>query len=460
MEKEKKIIKKKIVIIGAGCAGLSAAYAFKKQGIDATVFESAPIAGGRCGTVKEDGYSFSIGAGSTEPQWKTTFEYFNDLKLTDKVFSIQKQRFGFLKNGKIRTVFVGGNFFEMIKALPENIKFFFTCFPLKTYPQLVKVFSKIYKYIKLVDVKNQKFDALEEVSEMSTQDFVMKYGGEEALNWMFHPFLATMIMGRPKDISIAHPISLFSLMKGMRSLEGGMGQLTEKLYDRVKDSVKLSCAVKEIVIKDSKVTGVETEDGFMEADYVICALDAFNANEILTEASSAIKNALDKCSYSSTYYYQFGLKNHFLPSGTDFFVLMIPACENTILAWAAKGSRSGEKPVMIFATRGWEDSNLKDLNEVDRRRLVINEAKRFFPEFPDEPEITKVFRWNRAVNLGSPGQMPAINDLLKNHMRDIDGLYLAGEYLFPIACTEGALYTGKIAAESIIHNIRETDVKN
>jgi oxygen-dependent protoporphyrinogen oxidase len=32
----------------------------------------------------------------------------------------------------------------------------------------------------------------------------------------------------------------------------------------------------------------------------------------------------------------------------------------------------------------------------------------------------------------------------------VPGLYLAGEYLFLIACTEGALMTGKLAAEKII----------
>ena len=54
----------------------------------------------------------------------------------------------------------------------------------------------------------------------------------------------------------------------------------------------------------------------------------------------------------------------------------------------------------------------------------------------------------------TPGQFPAIQDLLKNHMRDIKGLYLAGEYLFLIASTEGALATGKKAAEMVIEDLQ------
>jgi hypothetical protein len=54
----------------------------------------------------------------------------------------------------------------------------------------------------------------------------------------------------------------------------------------------------------------------------------------------------------------------------------------------------------------------------------------------------------------SPGQFVAIHDLLKNHMRDVPGLYLAGEYLFLIASTEGALMTGKNAAQMVIDDLR------
>ena len=448
---------KKVVVIGAGCAGLSAAYTLKKHGIESIVFEAEDIAGGRCRTVTEDGYAFSIGAGSTEPQWETTFQYFKELELTDKVFSIQKQRYGFLRNGKIRTVFIGGNFWEMLKASPENLKFFFTCFPLKTYPQLLKVFIAMSRYMRLVDVRHQNFDLLASISNISTEDFVLKHGGPEALNWMFHPFLATMVLGRPKDISISHPISLFSLMKGMRSLNGGMGQLTERLYERVKDSVRLSVPVKRVVIKDGRVTGVETKEGFVEADQVICAVDAVLARQIIPGLPENMSKPLETCRYSSTYYYQFGLEKHFLPAGTDFFVLMIPAEADTILGWAAKGSRSGEKPVMIFSTRGWEDEKLAKMTEKQRRRLVISEAQRFFPEFPDEPHVTKVFRWDRAVNMEAPGQFAAINDLLKNHMHDVKGLYLAGEYLFLIASTEGALATGKKAAEMVIKDLESAN---
>lgn len=58
-------------------------------------------------------------------------------------------------------------------------------------------------------------------------------------------------------------------------------------------------------------------------------------------------------------------------------------------------------------------------------------------------------RWDKAVNLESPGQFEAIHTMLEHHADDVAGLHLAGEYLFLIACTEGAFATGQKAPESV-----------
>jgi protoporphyrinogen/coproporphyrinogen III oxidase len=447
---------KKVVVIGAGCAGLSAAYTLHKQGVEVVVFEASGVVGGRCRTEYEQGYEFYAGAGSTEPQWATTFQYLKELGLQDRVYSIQKQRYAFVRNGKLRTIFMGGSFWEMVKAVPENLRFIFSAVPWKTYPQVLKVFSALNKYMKQIDTSNHNFDALAEISNMSTEEFVLKHGGPEALEYLFHPFLAMMVLARPMDISIAHPISLFALMKGMRSLEGGMGVITAGLYEKVKDCVRLNTPVKKVVIRNGKVAGVETMDGFVEADQVICAVDAALAQQLIPDLPEAMRKPLETCQYSSTYNYQFGLAKPLIDARqTPFYLIVIPASERTVLDMVSLGNPSEEKPVAITMTRGWEDEKLAKLSPEERRRMVIREVQKFYPTFPDEPVVTKVFRWDRAVNTEAPGQFVAVRDLLKNHMRDVSGLYLAGEYLFLIACTEGAMATGKKAAEMAVEDLQQ-----
>jgi len=439
---------KPVIIIGAGCAGLSAAYELQKQGIEAVVYEASDVAGGRCRSVYEDGYQFFVGAARTEPQWTTTFEYLDELGYSNRVQNAQANRFGFPIKGKVRTAGLGGNAVQTVRSIPELVAFLATGWPPQTYIQLVKVFRALAPYMKGINVGTHNFDALREISGQSTEEFALKHGGREVVDYFFTPILATMVFGRPDEISIAHPIALFSLMQGMRSLDGGMGIITAGLYERVKDNVRLNTPVRKVVIKDGAVTGVELDDGVVEADQVICCVDAVVARQLMPDLPDSIGEALATCQYSSTDYYQFGLEKSPVRLGNPGQPdnIMFPANVDTVLSLIALNTNDEKHPVTCAATRSW-GSSLEGLTDKERRRVVISEIQRFWPDFPTEPKITKVFHWDRAVNLESPGQLVAIEDLKQHHLDDVAGLYLGGEYLFIVACTEGALATGKEAAQ-------------
>jgi phytoene dehydrogenase-like protein len=439
---------KPVVVVGAGLAGLSATYTLRKKGIDVVAYEASGHAGGRCRTVEEDGYEFFVGAGATEPQWDTTFQYIRELGLQDRVYTVPRQRYGFYRDGRIHTLVVDPSPRGMLRSLPENLRFLLHGPPLRTWWQMAKLTRALRRYTKLVDAGRHEFGALDEISNTSTADFVRTHGGPEALEWVFHPFLATMVLGRPSEISVVHPISLFALMKGMCSMRGGLGTISAGLYERVEDRVHLETPVEEVVIEDGAVVGVRTAVGLVEADQVICAVDAVTALRLLPGLPDSMRIPLETCRYSSTYFFQFGLEEPLeLPTDTPWYVVMMPAGADTILNFASLGSMDAAHPIVVASTRGWADAELGRLDDEERRRLVIDELRRLVPSFPREPKITKVFRWDRAVNLEAPGQFAAIQQLLRHDYRDVDGLYLAGEYLFLIASTEGAMRTGKHAAE-------------
>lgn len=439
-----------VVVIGAGLAGLAATYTLAKAGIDVVALEASGVAGGRCRTVHEDGYEFIAGAGGTEPQWDTTFQYIRELGLEDLVYSIPRQRYGFLRDGKVRTMVVDPTLRGMLTSLPENLRFLAKGPPARTYLQIARLALALRKEAKKVDAANHDFSELTAISHVSAAEFALEHGGPEAVEWFFHPFLSTMVLDRPSEISVAHPISLFSLMKGMRSMRGGLGAISAGLHERVRDQVRLNTPVQQVLIEDGRVVGVRTAEGVIETEHVICAVDAVTALEMIPDLPESIRVPLQTCRYSSTYYYQFGLERPLdLPQDTPWYVVMTPAGEDTILNFASLGSVDPAHPVVIAATRGWEDDRLGALSEDDRRRAVIDELQRIEPSFPSEPRITKVFRWDRAVNLDGPGQFAAIQQLLAHDSDAVQGLHLAGEYLFLVASTEGAMRTGKQAAESV-----------
>jgi protoporphyrinogen oxidase len=437
------------IIVGAGCAGLSAAYTLQKAGVDFTVFEASEVYGGRCRNVDEGGHRFAAGAGMTEPQWHTTADYIKDFGLT--AVTVPKQTYGFKVKDSLEYVMIGGGLKDKVRFLPAYADFVRKAFPPATYPQLLKVAAKIKRQMRRVDTDSHDYEALRQVSDISTEDYVRRHGGQEAVDYVFHSYLATMVLARPRDISFAHPLALLSFMKGMKVIVGGMGELTRCLYQRVQRHVRLGTPVEEIVIEDGRAVGVRTKDGFEAADEVICAVDAHDALALAPGLPPHFRRALASCGYSSTFGYKFVVEGD-LDLNPNVLAIMIPAPIDTYLSTLFV-TKAGDTWRVAPFTRGWRDEELVPMDPDARRALVIREVQRFIPDFPDEPAYTKVFRWDRAVNLEAPGQFRAIQDLIDNHADDVPGLHLAGEYLFLVACTEGALLTGKQAADKIVAKV-------
>jgi monoamine oxidase len=435
--------------VGAGCAGLSATYTLQKAGIEVLTLEAADVFGGRCRNVDEGGYRFAAGAGMTEPQWHTTAEYIKEFGLT--AVTVPKQTYGFKTEDGLHYVMIGGNLKDKVSFLPKYLDFARNVAPVELYPQLAKLLVRIKRQMKRVDTAGHNYDALREVSSISTADYVRQHGGQAAVDYVFHPYLATMVLARPQDISFAHPLALLSFMQGMKVIVGGMGEMTRALYERVQKNVRLSTPVEEIVIENGRATGVRTKDGFLAADHVICAVDAVDALRLTPDLPEHLKRVLRRCGYSSTFGYKFVVKEP-LNLDPNVMAIMIPASVDTYLSTIFVTNLGQELRIAPF-TRGWRDEELLALDEAARTQLVISEVQRFIPDFPNQPDYTKIFRWDRAVNLEGPGQFEAVQDLLNHHMDDIPGLHLAGEYLFLVACTEGALLTGKQAADKIVKQI-------
>lgn len=434
---------KKAVIIGGGCAGLAAAWTLKKKGIDFVLYEATDRYGGRVGLDHRDGFDVSRGAAFTEPQWKTTFNLLEELDMSDKVKTLGTTMFGLWYKDKVHYIATGDE-----AKLSDMLKF--RGVPFKTIPQALGFMRGVKKYRSKIN--GTDFSGLAEVSEMTSEEFALKYGGDEIVNRILNPFLGTMVLARASEVSAAHPIALLSLMEGMCVIKGGLGSINDALYERVKDDVKLNCAVKKVVIENGTVQGVETDEGFVACDDVICTTDAVLARRLIPDLPEAMDSAFATCKYSKTYHYAFAIPKLLVPE--HFLALFIPASENSIITTVFEEEtlfHTGPKGagLMHTFTAGWRDEELSKMSEDERRRAVITEIQKYFPEFPDEPIFTETLRYDRAINLEAPGQFAAIEDLKNNHMDDVTGLHLAGEYLFLIACTEGAWMTGTAAAEAL-----------
>lgn len=452
---EKVMGGKKVIVVGAGCAGLMATHVLRKHGVDVVALEASDVTGGRCRNVMRKGYNISLGAGMTEPQWLTTYRLCEELGIAGEMVRVTKARMGFFRNGKVHYLLARGGLTDRIMSLPETFRF--RGMPLKAIPDIVRFAGAMKKRLMDCDVRNRNYDALLDLGNVSTYDFAMEHGGPEAVYSLADPFLNAMVLTRPERVTIAHIMALLSLTEGMSGMMRGMGSITGALYDRIRDSVRLSTPVERVVIEDGKVKGVETKNGFIEADQVICATDAFVARKIMPDLPDTMRRPLETCHYSSTYLYALCTGKRLNPDNTLAITFRRSDDPRLAVIFDTGGHVKGAQPegssVIQAYTAGWHDAYWSGLSPEDREKAVIKEVQRYLPGMPDQPEVVETVRWDRAVNEESPGQFNAIHKLVRNHMNDVKGLHLAGEYLFLVACTEGAFATGEAAAKAVISEL-------
>ena len=451
----------KIIIVGGGCAGLSAAYQLHKAGVDFTLLEATERVGGRVRFRENGDIYYNDGAAFTEPQWGTTFEYIEELGLTEQAHNQTNCAvYGFWLDGKVQFFDAGENLFAellKIKGLPKGIVM-----------QGLKFLPAFAKDLMLVGRENHDYSKLDKVSRMSTREYCEKHGAPLIADNLLGPMLGTMTLGSTDQVGVAHPIALLGGMQGMVEIEGGLKTINERIYEKIQDKVQLNTPVEEIVIEDGKVKGVKLASGeFMEADKVMCATDAKLAMKLMPNASPAMIDAWDSTLYSRSWHYVYYIPGRPVPD--DFVALFIPENEDSLITTIfgmdtrpenqvpgteAKHDFNGGATFFHTFTASWHEDELAGLTDEERDARVAAEVEKFFPGVLQDAELVGANYLERAISLVPAGSFDKINDLVDNHLDDIEGLYLGGEYMFLVACTEGAWDTGKKAGLKMLAELK------
>ena len=230
--------------------------------------------------------------------------------------------------------------------------------------------------------------------------------------------------------------------------DGYVANISEALLAQVEDRVHFHSKVEEAVVEDGKVRGLKIAGKLVEADHVIVGLDAIRTLELVPGLSQAQKDALATCTYSKVFYYQFGLEKPL--ESLRHSAVFLASNEDNWLAGISQANEDKGYPIILSQSRIERCDELAAMTEEERTAKIIAETRKVLPDFPAKPKIVKNYRWDISVNCEGPGQFKAVNDLKKNHMDDVEGLHLAGDYMFLIASTEGSMDAGRRRAEEIL----------
>lgn len=281
---------KKIIVIGAGLGGLSAAITLAQAGCDVTIYEKNAHIGGKLNTLTRDGYVFDLGPSiltlphlfdplfgertladyvplrRLHPHWRCFFEDGERVDLDDDpdLMAAEARRLGedpaaverFLRySSDLYDLVERGYFNEGIDTLGELYRFYgLAAFP--KFDLLHSMHGSVCRHLRSPHLRD-------------VFDFFIKYVGSSAMR-------APALMNCLPTIQFRY--GLWYVDGGMYGLARGLGRRLEELGV----VVHLGCAVASIDKAGQRVRGVTLADGtHVAADHVVSNLEIIPAYERL-----------------------------------------------------------------------------------------------------------------------------------------------------------------------------------
>lgn len=285
---------KKIIVIGSGFGGLSAAIRLAAKGFDVEIFEKRDKPGGRAYVYEMNGFKFDGGPTVITAPFlfeelfqlagKNYKDYFT-LKALDpfyRIFNHKKEYFDYNSDTQFTLS-------QIEKFSPEDKQ---------GYLDFIKTTKAIFQkgFVELADKPFTKFSDMIRVApdliKLKSHKTVYQYTSSFIKNdflrqcFSFHPLL---VGGNPFDTtSIYALIHYLEREWGIHYAIGGTGSIVNamvRLFEELGGKIHYNKEIKEITIKNRRVTGVTLNDNtFIPADSVVSNADvAFTYRNMISE---------------------------------------------------------------------------------------------------------------------------------------------------------------------------------
>ncbi len=467
----------RIVVVGGGIAGLSAAYYAQKNIPDThvTLIESASQWGGKITT---DRVSFGDGADAF------IIEGGPDTFLASKPWGValckelglDERLHGTNQNKKNTYVLNKGR----LLPLPEGLAMMIPSdVPSILRSRLITWFGKA----------RMGFDFLQPARRLNGDEslgaFVSRRLGREAYENLIEPLMSGIYAGDGDQLSLASTFPYLrdleikhgSLARGAiemrkkmnangQKIQGsrsafltpttGLAEIVEALVERLKSNVDLRLNTRVIRISRHDLRpstfDLELDTGeTLETDALILATPAYISGQLLASFDPELSSALQNIPYASTATVSLAYRLSDVPRELDGYGYVIPrregrkalACTWTSTKFPHRAPE-GYALIRVFIGRAgqdipWDEGELLD---------VAKEELKLTLGITAEPLISRVFLWDKAMpqyNLGHPEILKRIDAALERH----SGLALAGNGYRGIGIPD-CMHSGEVAVERVL----------
>jgi len=436
---------KRIVVVGAGIAGLTAAYFLIQAGHDPIVVEKSDRVGGRMTADVVNGFTIDCGAQFLMDAYPILTDLIDRLGVSP-AFIETSPHWGIVRSGKLRKILAK----DMLSPLRTG---------LLSLPGWLRLGWRMFQIMPRVkSLPMNDCTAWTEYDDVDAETWCESFFGREVADYIMEPPIGGFFFHSLRDASRALPLGLTSVFlyqkkKTMR-LAGGMDTLPKCLASQL--DVRLNTPVRSISIGKSGVE-LDVGTGSITSDRVILAATA-SASRALYQEPTTIERELLATPYSSTMVIAVAVKDSFRidPKMADIYCILIPEKERGVIAsiciqGSGDKTRQGNGKLFAACLSGKAGSEMMGWKDEAVVPVVLGEMDKYFVGLSGNVLFTKVYRWREALAMSPVGR----NRKVAQYRQSVNGstkVLLAGDYM-GVSFLEGAAETGKWAAQSVIKNL-------
>jgi oxygen-dependent protoporphyrinogen oxidase len=448
---------RRVIIVGGGISGLSAAYYLSKAGIGATIVERRARLGGVIETERSHGCVLETGPDSFLSAKPWALELIRELGLAGDVIG---------SNDHLRVTYVRKR--GRLVRLPDGLMLMI---PTKVLPLaasgLVGWRTKMRMGLEWFRRPNG-----ERRADQSVAEFIADHYGSEAVEYLAEPLLAGVYGGDPRQLSVASVLPRFldleakygSLTKGVlrerrkvareakgqplfRTLKGGLGQLVDALTAATNPKPEVMQAEAEVVERAAQGWRVRVAGEWIESEHIVLACPAYEAGALIRGVDAELAALLDAVPYTSSITLSLGYEKAGFAHPLNGFGFLIPKRERRRLVactWVGTKFSYRVPPDMVVLRcflGGGEESD-------EELVALVREELREIMGVTETPVLTRLARWPRSMaqyTVGHGARMTEVNA----RAATLAGLHLAGNAYTGIGIPDcvrmGKQAAGKIA---------------
>lgn len=432
----------RIAVVGAGIAGLTAAYRLKQAGHTPVVFESSDYVGGRIKSLRRGDFLFDVGAFIYLGSYEQSIQLMREVGLESAMGPFNA--YGAMpRGGKL-------NFLDFNKPLRTVLGTDYLSGGAKL--KMIKLMRLLLRHWK--DLNYEDASGIASIDTDTVRSYCERELSPELLEYVASVVIRGPWLADPSDASIAQ---LLWTMKNFfkpyfYGLDDGMDALPRALARQL--DVRLNTPVSNIVDNGQSVevswnaAGVETQDRF---DACVLTATANQILELYPQVSGVQRQFFESTEYISSVNTHIALRKR--PANPATYIMASPKeqpdlCGVIVDHLKARGRvPEGKGMITAFCRHEWCSANLETPDD-QVLATVLGFMKPYYGDLSGDVEDFMIGRWKRVVPMMGKGRFKQV----AAYQASIDPaarVQFAGD-LAPIGGVNAALVSGDAAARRII----------